>query len=100
MSIPLPDPTYCPDCSAAPGSLHDERCCVARCSITGLPRGDCHLTCNTVWTGHWPGTAECFEVGWIVPDITSITGNPMPDLNRLYAEYVWDNALQRMIPRP
>ncbi|MFD6343649.1 hypothetical protein ACFWF9_02840 [Streptomyces roseolus] len=99
MSIPLPDPTACPACNTAPGTLHSESCDIARCAITGQQRGACHLTCNTVaWTGHWPGTAECFELGWTIPDVTDIHGNPMPDLNRLHAEYVWDINLQRMVP--
>ncbi|MEW1700384.1 hypothetical protein [Streptomyces sp. NPDC091278] len=99
MSIPLPEPYDCPDCTVPPGELHTPGCDVARCAHTGRQRSGCHTDCNTRWTGHWPGDAEAFEYGWVLADITDPDGNPMPDLNRLHAECDWDPALQRMVPR-
>ncbi|MFE6186470.1 hypothetical protein ACFQ6U_18805 [Streptomyces sp. NPDC056465] len=102
MSIPLPEPTNCPNCHVPPGKMHHGFCDIARCALTGRQRGDCphpsSTPCNTRWDGHWPGTVECFELGWIVTDVTDIDGNPMPDLNRLYAEFTWDPGSQRMVP--
>ena len=97
-------PTDCPDCSVTPGCLHRARCTVARCAGTGRQRTGCgHLgsACNTVWTGHWPGDAECREYGFFIdlgPDAPA-GALPMPDLNRLYAECDWDPGLQRMVLR-
>jgi hypothetical protein len=57
---------------------------------TGLQRlghGDC-LCAADIWTGTWPGETECREFGWVV-------GADFPDLNRLYAEAVWNPATQR-----
>ncbi|MEV6740091.1 hypothetical protein AB0N14_25355 [Streptomyces sp. NPDC051104] len=75
-------------------------CDVARCAETGLQRLGCGHhgnACNTRWTGHWPGDAECIEYGFLInlgPD-----REPMPDLNRLYAECDWDPTQQRMVRR-
>lgn len=56
----------CPDCSTPPGTLHADRCDIARCAITGFQRARCHPgnTCNTVWTGELPGEPECTEYGF------------------------------------
>ncbi|MFC8895830.1 hypothetical protein [Streptomyces cinereoruber] len=102
MSIPLPEPTNCPDCNVPPGKMHDDRCDIARCALTGWQRSGCthpsSTMCNTRWDGLYPGIVECFERGWTIPDVTDIDGNPMPDLNRLYAESTWDPGSQRMVP--
>jgi hypothetical protein len=81
----------CPDCDAGIGQAHDDRCDVARCLATGLQRLGHPPTCPcppNVWTGQWPGTAECEEFGWML-------GPDLPDLNRLLATAIWDPAARR-----
>lgn len=98
----------CPDCAVPPGSLHADGCDVARCATTGRQRLQCdHDDCNTVWTGLWPGDAECIEYGWW----TRWTGHgweecgpddegAQSDLNRLTNPAVtrWDRERQRFVP--
>ncbi|MET9779277.1 hypothetical protein ABZ023_34395 [Streptomyces sp. NPDC006367] len=97
----LDRPTLCPDCSVPPGQLHHHRCDVARCAETGLQRLTCPhpgSACNTRWSGHLPGYAECWEYGLLYrPDPAS--AELWPDLNRLYTECDWDPARQRMVLR-
>jgi hypothetical protein len=98
----------CPDCQAPTGALHGEDCDVARCAHTGIQRLQCgHEDCNTVWTGQWPGEAECAEYDWwavMQPGVgwtpcTADTPGAEPDLNRLAnpAHARWDRALRRYI---
>lgn len=97
-------PSDCPDCGVCPGQLHHGGCHVARCASTGQQRAGCGhpgSACNTRWTGHWPGDAECWEYGFFIqpgPDAPPNTP-PLPDINRLYVECVWDSGQQRMIRR-
>jgi hypothetical protein len=80
----------CPDCDAGIGQAHDDRCDVARCLATGLQRLG-HKSCRCprdVWTGRWPGEAECTEFGWML-------GPGMPDFNRLMTTATWDPATRR-----
>ncbi|MFE4869592.1 YgjP-like metallopeptidase domain-containing protein [Streptomyces sp. NPDC056682] len=95
----------CPDCSAPPGALHADRCDIARCAITGFQRAHCHPgnTCNTVWTGHFPGEPECTEYGFYcrpTPDgyepCNADDPGAMHDFNRLYRECRWDPSTQCM----
>ena len=63
----------CHDCGAAPGSPHDDGCDVARCMECGGQRISCkhydsEIGWGQVWTGKWPGVAECEEFGWWVQD--------------------------------
>ncbi|GHE09231.1 hypothetical protein [Streptomyces alanosinicus] len=100
----------CPDCSASPGTLHADRCDIARCAFTGLQRTHCHPgnTCNTVWTGQIPGEAECIEYGFycrIGPGgyepCNADDADAAPDYNRLYRDCRWDPTTQRMtLPSP
>lgn len=99
----------CPDCAVEPGTEHTDGCDVARCLETGLQRLSClqrwHDCGNEVWSGTWPGEAECREYGlfaYLVPN-----GNPswrpcgpdhpeaVPDLNRLIVEGWWDREARR-----
>jgi hypothetical protein len=82
----------CPDCSVRAGMAHLDGCDVARCMATGTQRLD-HGRCRCaadVWTGAWPGDAECLEFGWTF-------GPGMPDLNRLYTEATWNPARKRWV---
>jgi hypothetical protein len=98
----LPEPTKCPDCGVEPGTLHLHNLCdVARCADTGFQRLGCGhkgTACNTVWTGHWPGEAECHEYGFLLDHGPG--QQAFPDLNRLYVECEWDPEEQRMVRRP
>lgn len=98
----------CPDCQTEPGQPHQEGCDVARCARTGTQRLQCdHDDCNTLWTGQWPGEAECIEynwwavfepgTGWI--QCTADTPGAGPDLNRLNhpAHAHWDPTAQRYV---
>ncbi|WP_329020497.1 hypothetical protein [Streptomyces sp. NBC_01601] len=99
----LDRPTNCPDCSVRPGQLHRHGCDVARCAESGLQRLGCSHTrsaCNTRWSGHWPGDAECWEYGFLIhpsPEGKAAGFPPLPDLNRLYTECDWDPEQQRMV---
>jgi hypothetical protein len=99
----LDRPTICPDCSVLPGRLHRHGCDVARCAETGRQRLGCThpgSACNTRWSGHWPGDAECWEYGFLIhlgPEASGLL--PLPDLNRLYTECDWDSSRQRMVLR-
>ncbi|MFH8405353.1 YgjP-like metallopeptidase domain-containing protein [Streptomyces sp. NPDC018019] len=108
---PLPHPKpapngTCPACSAPRGALHSAHCDIARCALTGRQRGNCHPAelCNTVWTGQYPGEAECAEYGFYYrhgPNGYEPCNADDPDahhdLNRLYSECHWDIATQRMV---
>jgi hypothetical protein len=110
----------CPGCSAAPGALHAEECNVALCAMTGRQRSASCVTfgeithpqdrdCRTVWTGRWPGDAECEEYGFYAyPRWRFDGGNGWAscgpdhpgaetDLNRLALECVWSELLQRFV---
>lgn len=81
----------CPTCHTGIGQIHDDRCTVARCLATGLQRTSHPPTCRCprdVWTGRWPGTAECEEFGWMI-------GPGQPDLNRLLTTATWDPVAHR-----
>lgn len=109
----------CRDCWVEPGQVHEDGCDVARCVWTGHQRLACgalladdgHECTNDVWSGTWPGEAECREYGlwaYFVPN-----GNPSwrpcsadhpgarPDLSRLVFEGWWDRDTKRWRwPRP
>ena len=85
---------HCGDCAVAPGQPHADGCDVARCMQTGFQRLGCeedHDHGQNIWTGTWPGDAECLEFGWFTPG-----GDP--DLNRLYrGEATWDRKQGRWV---
>jgi hypothetical protein len=96
----------CPDCGAPAGAEHGDGCDVARCLATGHQRLSCtagHGCGRDVWTGRWPGEAECAEFGWwarLQPPLGWVSCEPgwpdaQPDLNRLHREAVWDPAAHR-----
>lgn len=81
----------CPDCHVSIGQYHVEGCDVARCLATGLQRLGHAESCRCprdVWTGRWPGEAECLELGWML-------GPGLPDLNRLMTTATWDPVTHR-----
>jgi hypothetical protein len=93
--------------------MHVEGCDVARCANNGRQRlqCDCDDGCNTLWTGAWPGEAECIEFGWYARFRPTEGGwqqcgpddeGAGPDLNRLanpVGEAVWDKAAGRYVLR-
>jgi len=60
----------CPDCGVEPGQQHKGCCDVEICSACGdqFISCDCqeHDPAKSVWTGLWPGVAECRERGWYI----------------------------------
>lgn len=95
----------CHDCGAAPGQLHADGCDVERCPACGLQALFCGHDATErrmPWTGEWPNTARCRELGWFAR-VTNGRWTPCgpgepgayPDLNRLYAECRWDPETQR-----
>jgi hypothetical protein len=132
MSVTTED-RHCPDCGVAPNDPHTDHCDVARCLASGGQRLQCELDVSVleelfhapvqkaaphdcgqdVWTGEWPGVAECVEFGWY-----SYFREPAPgerygewvrrdanhrlaraDLNRLHLEAVWDPERRRFVQR-
>lgn len=103
----------CPDCGVHPWTAHEGGCDVARCLQTGRQRLGCRNfgnpaadDCGTdVWTGEWPGEAECREFGWYCYQSTGYaTGwlqcepdhpGAQPDPNRLHKEAAWDAEAKR-----
>lgn len=122
----------CNDCGAEVGEEHDDGCDVARCLAFGSQRIQCgpgsrlvpvghllgggvevihvfdgHGCGRDVWTGQWPGVAECVEFGWwavFVPHgnpswrrVPAGTAGAHPDLNRLAVEAMWDAGRGRWV---
>jgi hypothetical protein len=92
----------CPDCAVLPGQPHRTGCDVERCTVCRGQRLQCatdreddacvaHDPLQALWTGEWPGAAECRARGWysrpnpagggLVPCAASDQG-ATPDLNR------------------
>ena len=89
-------PPACNDCGAEPGGEHLDACDVARCLVTGLQRLMCdagHECGQDVWTGVWPGAAECAEYNW--PMFPRASPEELPDLNRLIMQAQWDQQARR-----
>ena len=106
----------CHDCGAKPGEAHDDGCDVARCTWTGQQRLACgaigpligqeaHDCGQDVWTGEWPGHAECREYGLYCywpeggPFIPCGPDHPeaLHDLNTLIRCGVWDREAGRWV---
>lgn len=132
MSITT-EPRDCPDCGVAPNEAHTDHCDVARCLASGGQRLQCELGDETlellfgaapartphecgqdVWTGVWPGVAECIELGWYTYFRAPAPGEQYgewvrcaaddpragADLNRLNGpETVWDAIAHRFVKR-
>jgi hypothetical protein len=106
--------TNCPDCAVTPGQPHEDGCDVARCLVDGGQRLQCgraaaHNCGQDVWTGEWPGDAECREFGWWVQDRCSEGLGWVPcapnapgateDLNRLHRDARWSPERARWVLR-
>jgi hypothetical protein len=117
----------CSNCGAEPGQRHDpDHCDIARCEVTGRQFIQCdahdsivemlsgtpptnptpaHECIPDVWSGLWPGVAECREYGWYSrwgpPWVRCEPDHPeaTEDLNRLAIEAVWDPELKRRVKR-
>ena len=98
----------CPDCGVEVGQEHKDGCDVERCPECGHQRLSCG--CETsraplLWTGEWPGLAECraFNLyailipgkGWT--PCTKDTPGASEDLNSLMSRpnIVWDPDARR-----
>jgi hypothetical protein len=111
-------PRSCQDCGANPGESHGDGCDTALCLHTGRQRLSCdvgtavfgwpethpHDDCGSqVWSGAWPGEAECEVFGWhsyFVPHKGWLRCGPDypeagPDLNRLVTEAEWNREARR-----
>ena len=97
----------CPSCDTSTGVRHSEHCDVARCSSCGGQRCDCGCVEGNggIWTGEWPGKAECREYGLyavLVPykgwlRAKASDEGAIEDLNSLYAMgqsgvFVWNGV--------
>jgi hypothetical protein len=104
----------CPDCGAVIDEPHRDGCDVARCLATGMQRLQCSEDehCGQdIWSGLWPGEAECAEFGWWAyfqgaPAGWQATGwvrcgpdhpDAVPDLNRLVIDGSWDQVRGRWV---
>ncbi len=118
----------CPDCGVETGEAHREECDVAVCVHTGMQRLLCGVVpvfvggelvsmddrdahpgedCGAdIWSGEWPGNADCRRLGWysyFVPygDPSWVPCSPdhpgaTEDLNRLNPiDARWDKAARR-----
>lgn len=129
---PMTDLKACSDCAVQPDEEHTGGCDVARCMAYGTQRVQCqpgarmvvrgfypwgspivdwepdgHDCGRDVWSGRWPGEAECEEFGWFAYFVPN--GNPswrpcpagtpgaVPDLNRLQLEARWDALAGRWV---
>jgi hypothetical protein len=98
------DRRTCPGCGVAPGERHGDVCDVSRCPECGAQAVQCgeHLEAGqSIWTGEWPGDAECREWNWWTT-ITHPSGKTetVADLNRLIlaaarGEIWWDKNGER-----
>jgi hypothetical protein len=108
----MTDPDTCPDCGAPVNAPHTEGCDVARCLFNGEQRvahdSNSHDCGRDVWTGLWPGEAECVEFGWwsVFHGFSKVGGTgwlrcgpdtpgAVPNLSRLLEEAVWDRSAGR-----
>src|SRR5262245_9119696 len=110
------DDKSCPKCGVRPGQLHHRGCGVEVCPNCGGQKLSCCCegkppardprNRRLLWTGEWPGEAECREFGWYAKPGPNNQGwvpcqpdeaGAMPDLNRLHIEAVWDRNAQRWV---
>lgn len=103
----------CHDCGVVPGQKHREYCDVSRCLECGGQRLSCSCDGDEgdgdIWTGTWPGVAECEEYGlWcqnrcseglgFVP-CSKDTPGVTEDLNALQVKTIWNKELQKRVLR-
>lgn len=106
----------CPDCQVDVGEAHDNGCDVAQCLMFGEQRlmhelegtNEEHNCGRDVWTGRWPGEAECEEFGWWARWVPGQPGwvrceadapDARLDLNRLATDARWDPATSRWVQK-
>lgn len=116
-------PRDCSDCHVKPGSLHVEGCDMERCAHCGGQRISCG--CGELddeegspdpafdedkyprlpWTGLYPGTDACVELGWYCKWVEGHGWRKCdkddpeagPDLNRLQVSANWDPAKAKWV---
>ncbi|GGN23820.1 hypothetical protein GCM10011609_76900 [Lentzea pudingi] len=89
----VPQQDRCPDCAVSIDEEHVDGCDVARCLVTGLQQLSCphdHDCGIDVWTGRWPGDADCERLDLMI-------GLGLPDVRRLYLEAAWDPASRQWV---
>lgn len=101
----------CPDCSVTPGDQHLDNCDVSRCTECGNQRISCGCRKGRydIWTGEWPGVAECREYGWYAVlnpfgagwvECEKDFPGARENLNRLHAgNCKWNKNLQKWVKK-
>lgn len=102
--------TNCPDCGVEPYTPHKAGCDVERCHLCGGQALSCGCerqadAAPEVWTGEWPGYAECRDYNLyarLVPGqgwVPCSCEHPMaqPDLNRLMSTGEWYEEVNRWV---
>jgi hypothetical protein len=118
MSRKRTEKTICHDCKVKPGALHKPGCDVERCPNCGFQLCTCgcsdaeiEAVGRMVWTGRWPGEAECEEYGFWCRQGEKLPGalvgqwtpchkddpGARPHLNRLVFECDWDKTKKRFV---
>lgn len=101
----------CPDCNASSSERHVRGCDIEPCPYCGGQLLSCYhandsipLDDRMIWTGEWPGTAECSEFGWFVTQGPQgrVPCNPSdpdaePDLNRVHLQARWDRLNKQFV---
>ena len=72
-----------------------ERCPHCGGQALGCVGFDPHDPRRQAWDGRWPGEADCERLGFFVNG-----DRALPDINRLFAECVWNPERQRWEPDP
>src|SRR5215813_12789045 len=107
----------CDRCGVGAGDLHESGCPREQCPYCGVQliscfcedqvkrRGRMPKKDRIPWNGELPGVAECREFGWYAKAkrgggwVSCQPGEPgqIEDLNRLYAEAVWNPVRKRFV---
>lgn len=103
----------CPRCGVHPGEFHESGCDIEQCPYCGGQLLSClcgrtpPLDDRMIWTGIWPGVAECRAFGWYAKLLPGKGWRPcapdeegaVEDLNRLHQQARWDRVEKRFVRR-